>query len=330
MPSSPVPRPASDTNDESCTKSKSPAAESPFIGDEVLARSIAFIREAMFAREFSLATADGDVGRIWEMIKIMVFSFAGSSHSKYTYYLLEMITDLELESSHDLRDNLLKCTLVNLSGQEGHWSAGDFVQEYFNRLLEAIVQRKGIEYGDTFIRKTWARNLHHIARLKLSWLDGVGLKRRSSKHRGAKTEAELRILLKLYKECELHSFRSLRRYLPTLSKPGSSPTPIFLDDYQKGVLNLRGGKLQRWAKRTSRTRNLTTHRAQSDSPCEEEEEEDSDSDLEDDNEDNAEPQVLRYTAIVNGELVVDGIDDDDMVQAVDDTETLESDSSDED
>ncbi|KAF8164194.1 hypothetical protein BJ912DRAFT_821937, partial [Pholiota molesta] len=107
-----------------------------FSGDQVLARSIAFMREAMMARELSLATAEGDVGRVWEIVKTMVFTFAGSSHAKYMAYVLEMIAMLEIESSEELRRGLLQMTLVNLTGLAGHWSAGDFVQEYFNRLLE--------------------------------------------------------------------------------------------------------------------------------------------------------------------------------------------------
>ncbi|KAF8174754.1 hypothetical protein BJ912DRAFT_1024608 [Pholiota molesta] len=179
-----------------------------FDGDQVLARSVSFMRDAMFVREMTLATADGDVGRIWEIIKVMLFTFAGSSHSNYTKYLLEMITKIELEANEDLRKALLQITLVNLSGREGHWSAGDFIQEYFNRLLEAIVQRKGVEYGDKFVRQTWSRNIHHVARLKLSWFDAVGLQSRSGTHTGAKQDAELRILLEHYKASGLHSFYS--------------------------------------------------------------------------------------------------------------------------
>ena len=61
----------------------------------------------------------------------MVFMFARSSQSNYTHYLLEMITDLELESSSELCHAVLCLTLINLTGWEGHWNAGDFVQEYF-------------------------------------------------------------------------------------------------------------------------------------------------------------------------------------------------------
>ena len=122
-----------------------------FKGDQVLARSIAFMRDTMISREAALASAEGDPGRLYEAIKVMLFTFAGSSHSNYTGYLLEMIVKLELESSPELKQALLRLSLVNLTGKEGHFSAGDFIQEYFNRLLEAVVQKKGVEYGDHFV-----------------------------------------------------------------------------------------------------------------------------------------------------------------------------------
>ncbi|KAH9943828.1 hypothetical protein B0H21DRAFT_864932 [Amylocystis lapponica] len=51
--------------------------------------------------------AEGDVGRMYEVLKVMLFTFAGSSHSKYTSYLLETICSLELESSPELRETIL-------------------------------------------------------------------------------------------------------------------------------------------------------------------------------------------------------------------------------
>jgi hypothetical protein len=149
------------------------------------------MRDTMISREAALASAEGNAGRLYEAIKVMLFTFAGSSHSNYTGYLLEMITKLELESSPDLKQAILHLSLVNLRGDEGHFSAGDFIQEYFNRLLESIVQKKGVEYGDHFVRNIWSRNLHHVARLKSTWLDGIGLASRSNSHTKAKTDAEI-------------------------------------------------------------------------------------------------------------------------------------------
>jgi hypothetical protein len=53
------------------------------------------------------------------LLKIILFSFAGSSHSKYTIYLLEAICDLELESSPQLHGAVFRGLVTNLSGKIG-------------------------------------------------------------------------------------------------------------------------------------------------------------------------------------------------------------------
>ncbi|KAF8798864.1 hypothetical protein BYT27DRAFT_7228135 [Phlegmacium glaucopus] len=221
--------------DSTVPKGMPSPSTTPFLGDQVLARSVSFICDAMFASE-------GDVGWLWEIMKVMVFTFAGSTHTNYTKYLLEMITKLELESDDDLQKGLLQLSLVNLSSREGHWSAGDFIQEYFNCLLEAIVQCKGVEYGDKFIQNAWSHNIHHVARLKLSWFDGLGLKPRSATHRGAKQDAEVCILLKHYRTSGLHSFHAGRTF----------DLEPYVDDFEKGIQQLQKGKLQKWIHKTTR------------------------------------------------------------------------------
>ncbi|KAF8163034.1 hypothetical protein B0H34DRAFT_672131 [Crassisporium funariophilum] len=151
-----------------------PKANPNFAGNQVLARSMAFMRETM-ASKLSLATAEGDVGRVWEIIKTMVFTFAGCP---------------------------------------GHWSAGDFIQGYFNCLLEAVVEHKGVEYGDKFICKTWSWNLHHIAYLKLSWFNGVGLHAQSAKHSKVGLSAEMQTLTSLLKSKHLHLFHAFKLTTP--------------------------------------------------------------------------------------------------------------------
>ncbi|KAH7918111.1 hypothetical protein BV22DRAFT_1108446 [Leucogyrophana mollusca] len=118
-----------------------------FRGDLVLAKEISYLRDTMLSRECALATAEGDVGRVYEAMKsfmqIMPFTFAGLTHTKYVSYLLERITSLELESSPELYDAMLRSMLVNLTGRPGSFCALDFMQEYFNRLLEAILAPLG-------------------------------------------------------------------------------------------------------------------------------------------------------------------------------------------
>lgn len=174
----------------------------------------------------------------------MLFTFAGSPHSKYTSYLLEFITSIELESSAELRESTLASMLINLSGDPGRFAAADLIQEYFNRLLQAIAERKGAEYHDRFLRSVVSRNLHHLARLCDDLKKGVGLESRSGHHSAPQLRSELERLLEEYKHAELHSRRPGRTY--SAGEDNVRPT-----DYQRGLANLRGGKLARWVRETS-------------------------------------------------------------------------------
>ncbi|KAI1787713.1 hypothetical protein LXA43DRAFT_863532, partial [Ganoderma leucocontextum] len=184
----------------------------PFLGDRVLANAINFMNDALVTREFLCAVAEGDPGRVYEAMKVMLFTFAGSPHSKYTTYLLEFIIATEYESSTELRESILRSLLVNLSGMPGHFSPIDLIQEYLNRLLQAIAERKGAEYNGRFLRNIVSRNLHHLARLSDDMKHGVGLAERSGRHTEPKHRAELRILLKAFQDEQLHYRRPGRSY----------------------------------------------------------------------------------------------------------------------
>ncbi|KAJ7786934.1 hypothetical protein B0H13DRAFT_1936760, partial [Mycena leptocephala] len=95
-------------------KRKSKKANAEVISDEA-----GFMRDASISREVASAVAVGDVGRMWEGMKVMFFNFTGSGHNKYSGYLLEMVADLELESSPALRNSQLDTTICNPSAQEG-------------------------------------------------------------------------------------------------------------------------------------------------------------------------------------------------------------------
>ena len=43
-------------------------------GDRVLASSITFMRDALMSREMSYAVAEGDMGRVYEILKVMFSS----------------------------------------------------------------------------------------------------------------------------------------------------------------------------------------------------------------------------------------------------------------
>ncbi|KAJ6599641.1 hypothetical protein B0H10DRAFT_1626810, partial [Mycena sp. CBHHK59/15] len=119
-------------------------------------------------------------------------------------------------------------------GLLGHFEEGDYVVEFFNRLLKDVVQHKNAQFDDDFIRNVVSRNFRHIAELKLAWRAGTGMAPRSKSHTDPHTNPELRILLKLYHKEELHS-RPLGRQIDDRDT----------DDFAKGVKKLRGGALQK-------------------------------------------------------------------------------------
>ncbi len=181
---------------------------------------------------------------------MMIFTFAGSSHTRYTSYLLEFIVDLEMESSPELRKTVLTNLLVNLSGQPGRFSPVDLIQEYFNRLLQAIAERKGAEYNAHFIRNVVSRNLHHLARLLNDMKESIGLMSRSGHHHTPHNNPELRILLKEYKHHELHYRRPGRSY--TVNAEDNER----VNDHIRGISSLRNGKLAKWIKETTYMRSI--------------------------------------------------------------------------
>ncbi|KAF4581448.1 hypothetical protein EYR40_009733 [Pleurotus pulmonarius] len=228
-------------------KAKNQQCKPSATADYTLAETITFMRDASICREAAFAAKEGDVGRVWEAIKVvMVFTFAGSNHGKYTNYLLEMICMLELESNAELKDAILHSMLINLTGHPGDWQPADIVQELLNRCLEPVIQRKDAQFGSFHIRNHWARNIVDIYKLKSDARESVGLGERSGKHKKPHENPEVRILLDEYRRTQVHSRRPGRLY--------GSPRDV--DDMRRGINKLSKGGLAKWVERTVKSRGM--------------------------------------------------------------------------
>ncbi len=180
-----------------------------------------------------------------------MFRFAGSDHSKYTTYLLEMISILELESSDILRDVFLKNWLVNPSGEPGRTLEGDLFEEHINHVLEDGISRKGAEWDSPYIREVHAPNAVHFLDLKNEWGTGVGLAKRQGRHTVPHSRPEILTLLQTYRATQLHQFRAGREY-------NSPPTRNLMSE---GVRKLGDSKLQTFITESMRARGLFTHQS---------------------------------------------------------------------
>ncbi|KAJ7719724.1 hypothetical protein B0H16DRAFT_1794341 [Mycena metata] len=230
-----------------------------FDGDRVLRNSQIFLTDFGWWIEFASAVPEGDIGRVWEIMKLWIFKFAGSSHQNYMSYLLEVYCLLRYESSDALRDTILDHWLLNLSGELGKWIPGDLLQEHYNRWLEDMIQRHGGEFDNKFYRQTISPNVDHFLRMKEEIETAFSLKRRSKTHTSPHQRDELRLLLTMFKEEEVHLFRE-----------GRSMGHAAVNQFARGVRRLEAGKLKDWLDKSSCVGDFIAeiHRLAADTPAE--------------------------------------------------------------
>ena len=166
----------------------------------------------------------------------MLFTFAGSSHNKYTGYLLKMIAFLEIDAGPELRDLFLRNWLVNLSGEPGRYLEKDLMQEHHNDVLEGRVKRGGVEWDSKQMRDTHSRVVHHTERIKKEMRSTLALSPRGWKHPRPHDRPEIKILLETYHTTQLHMFRKGRQYRSSAQ---------FKDEFSEGVKKLPE-KLTKW------------------------------------------------------------------------------------
>lgn len=171
----------------------------------------------------------------------MSFSFAGSAHTKYVGYTLEMIVNHELESSPALKETFLKNWLMNPSGEPGRWVEGDLHLEHINLILETMIEHKDAEWDDAYVRTVVAPNVSHFVTLKNTYREGLGLAKRRGAHTSPHCRPEVSRLLDAFKEADIHRFRRGRHYGPN---PANPPQDVNL--FARGVTALREGKLEKW------------------------------------------------------------------------------------
>ncbi|KAJ4001908.1 hypothetical protein F5050DRAFT_1559760 [Lentinula boryana] len=219
--------------------------KSVFEGDESLARSTRLICDGLLSRLASDSCRSGDIGCVWECMKMMTFTFAGSSHTKYTNYLLEMISNFELEASPELREFFLENWLISSNGRT--FEPGDLFQEQLQEELYAQINHDQ-GFDDPHTRERLAPNVYRFRQTKKAHHASLGLTARSGNHIAPSRIADIRKLMSMYQREELHLFRKGRQY--------EEADSLRVDDHGQGVLSLMEGRLEKWARETRRARNL--------------------------------------------------------------------------
>ncbi|KAF9231417.1 hypothetical protein BU15DRAFT_68356 [Melanogaster broomeanus] len=188
--------------------------------DEVLANVTLFIWCALWWREACHAIAVGDPGRVWEILKLWIFTFAGGGNPNYTQYLLELYCNFKWEFPSALKTAIFNNWLVNPHGVTGLFIELDLLQEHSNFWLEEMVQHKGQEFDEPFYRQ-------------------------SKKHTSPSVSNELRMLMEKLHKLEVN-----------WCQPGRDTGFHVDDDFERG-LGILAERIPEFIRHTTAHKNIT-------------------------------------------------------------------------
>ncbi|KAJ6471022.1 hypothetical protein C8R45DRAFT_1165764 [Mycena sanguinolenta] len=225
-------------------KKRTHIEEEDFDGDRVLANEILFLQDMGWWIIADHAVPDGEIGRIWEIMKIWIFSFCGSGNRNYTNYLLETYCLHRYEASKDFSDAIFNNSLINPYGRR--YIECDWTQEDYNKWLEEMVDHKGGDFDDHFYRSTLAPNVMEFLRMKANLESAFDLKPRGKTHGVPHLRNEFQQLLRMHKEDQLHLYR-----------PGRTMGHISINFYARGYEKLEDTHLNKFIKDSTAYSDIT-------------------------------------------------------------------------
>jgi len=166
----------------------------------------------------------------------MLITFAGSSHTKYTGYLLDTLGFLEFNDDQALRTMFLENWLVNPSGEVGRYIERDLMQEHHNDVLDERVKRQGTSWDSKQMRDIHLRTVQHIEHIKKELRPALTLSPKGWKRTKPHDRPEIKILLDTYHMTQLHTFRRGRQYRSTAN---------FVAEFSQGMDRLET-RLDKW------------------------------------------------------------------------------------
>ncbi|KAK7021767.1 hypothetical protein VNI00_017278 [Paramarasmius palmivorus] len=215
-----------------------PQEPSGFDGDRTLANSILFKMQFGSWLLLEHAISEGDTGRVMQLLTVWVLLFAGSEHPNYVTFLLEFHCLMKYESSPELRTAILNNYLVKFGLRS---KERDLMQEHSNRKLEFMVKKSGGNFDGPFYREIISPNVDSFTGVQSAFEDAFGLEHRKNSHTSPLFAPELRVLLDLLKDCQVHLFCAGRSY-----------GHVVKDYLSVGYKNLdSGGKIKTFVKKTT-------------------------------------------------------------------------------
>ncbi|KAF8601732.1 hypothetical protein BDV93DRAFT_509786 [Ceratobasidium sp. AG-I] len=210
------------------------------LGDAALSNAILLIRDGFWYMEFATAVTEGDIGRVFEIIKVLRFTFWGGGATNYGNELLELACNYYYEYPAELQVAIFNNYLVNPSGLKNHWHELDLLQEHFNLWIKCVFNKKNSGFDSDFMRSSVSVNVTGFGRHRDSFMRMLGLSRTSSGRSFPEYEHDIDILATHYQQSAVLSFQAGRTQGFTAK-----------DTFSLGYEELESGTLAKFLQRTS-------------------------------------------------------------------------------
>ncbi|KAG8780720.1 hypothetical protein FRC12_022648 [Ceratobasidium sp. 428] len=256
--------------------------------DQLLGNLILFMRDTFWYLELASAIPEGDTGRVFEILKMLRFSFWGSGAKNYGSEMLELASGFLYEFPSKLKEALLNNWLVNPSGLPGHWQECDFFQEHSNKAIKVVFNSKNSEWDSRFLRHAVSVNIGGLSRLRANMLQFLGLRSPGSGRARPDYSADINVLASHY----------LREQAFTLQL-GRRQDVLAPDMFGNGIDKLDSGALKKFLSRTTVIRGGRSEAPVADT-SEDTQDENVDIEL---NEGRLRPLVMEGGELVEGEFV---------------------------
>ncbi|KAK7023848.1 hypothetical protein R3P38DRAFT_2954526 [Favolaschia claudopus] len=208
-------------------------------GDQVMVNLCHFMRVTFWYLELCSAIAEGDIGRVFEVIKLLRFSFWGAGSTNYGNELLELACNFLYEWSDDLRMTVLENYLVNPTGRIGYWLELDLLQEHFNFWIKALFNSKSHDFDGKHLSEAVGLNITGISKIRELFPGLFGLKKNGQKHRKVVAVDDINRLGAHFRDQHILEWESGR------CQPYLAP-----NEFAEGVSVLSSGTLETFLKRT--------------------------------------------------------------------------------
>ncbi|GJF00901.1 hypothetical protein PsYK624_172050 [Phanerochaete sordida] len=208
-------------------------------GDRVIQNNVGFLRPSSYYLELCAAIPAGDMGRAWEIMKVLRFCFWGTGSTNYGNELLELACQDLREFTEKLKKVWLENWLVNPSGREGHWQELDLLLEHYNFWIKILFNAKSLDFDSPFLRECVSYNLRGFADLRERFPEIFDIAKRCGKHTHATVSADINALGSHYRKDQVLTFH-LGREQPFAVR----------NEYSDGIDKLRSGQLKTFLDRT--------------------------------------------------------------------------------